>query len=157
MKTGRTWFALAILAGLYWVGHNFRASGGDDDLSFEKLPEPVREAVQKTFPNAEVVRVEREGGDNDRQYEISLKHKDGRKIEVEILPDGQIVEIDEQIQDLPADVIKSINKTFPNASIKHAKKETNIRVVYHVEVLSRGKRREVELSSRGKILEIERR
>jgi hypothetical protein len=46
---------------------------------------------------------------------------------------------------------------FPNASIRTAEKNTDVRVSYKLFVTSEGKKREVRVSSRGKILEIEKR
>ena len=127
-----------------------------DDRPAPALPVWARSLITKHFPDAEFVRGHREGDEDDQRYEVKLK-QDGRNISTDMTADSGVVAIDEELRhdQVPEKVIKSLRRTFPRAQIKRAEKNTEIRVTYQLEVTSDGRKREVTLSPRGKILEIE--
>ena len=129
-----------------------------DERPARPLPEWVRSLVSKHFPDSEIVRGWREGDEDEQRYEVKLK-KDGREISTDVTADAGVVEIDEELRhdQVPEKVMKSLRRAFPKGEIKHAEKNTDIRVTYQLEVTSDGRKREVTLSPRGKILEIEKR
>jgi hypothetical protein len=97
------------------------------------LPEWARSLITKHFPDAEFVRGHREGDEDDQRYEVKLK-QDGRNISTDMTADAGVVTIDEELRhdQVPEKVIKSLRRTFPRARIKHAEKNTDIRVTCHV-------------------------
>lgn len=100
----------------------------------------------------------REGDEDEQRYEVELK-KDGRHISTDVTADVGVVEIDEELRQyqLPEKVMKSFRRAFPKGEIKRSEKSADIRVTYPIEVTTDGRKREVTLSPRGKILEIEKR
>ena len=60
------------------------------------LPASIRKAIKEAFPNGEIVKIQKEvEGDDPGQYDIDVR--DGSKeFEVEVSPDGKIIEIDEK-------------------------------------------------------------
>ncbi|HWN97349.1 MAG TPA: hypothetical protein VNT99_20115 [Methylomirabilota bacterium] len=129
-----------------------------DEQPARPLPDWVRSLITKHFPDSEFVRGHREGDEEDQRYEVKLK-KDGRDVSADVTADAGVVAIDEELRhdQVPEKVMKSLRRAFPKAEIKHAEKNTDIRVTYQLEVTSDGRKREVTLSPRGKILEIEKR
>jgi hypothetical protein len=130
------------------------------DKNREKLPSWVSNILAGQFADADIVSSEREGDDDDNRFEVELKRKaDGRKVTVDLTEDVGVVEIDESVasDQLPAKVTRGLRKAFPNAEIRQAEKNTDIRVSYSIDIVSEGRKREVRISQRGKILEVEKR
>ena len=114
--------------------------------------------ITKHFPDAQIQGGHREGDEDEQRYEVELK-KDGRHISTDVTADVGVVEIDEELRQdqVPEKVMKSFRRAFPKGEIKRSEKSADIRVTYHIEVTTDGRKREVTLSPRGKILEIEKR
>jgi len=126
----------------------------------DAFPEDLARLVRKAFPEASIVEVDREGRDGDFHYDVDLKNApDGRKVRLEVWPNAGITEIEEDLKqdELPAPVLKALKKEFPKAAIRNAEKRSEIRVTYRVDVTIEGRKREVTLSPRGRILEVEKR
>jgi len=124
------------------------------------LPEELARLVKKAFPEASIVEVDREGRDGDTHYDVDLKNgADGRSVRLEVWPHAGITEIEEDVKEdeLPAPVLKALKKEFPRAVFREAEKRSEIRVTYQVDVTIDGRKREVTLSPRGRILEVEKR
>lgn len=126
----------------------------------DALPEDLARLVKKAFPDASIVDVDREGRDGDSRYDVELKNPpDGRSVRLEVWPHAGITEIEEDLKqdELPAPVLKALRKDFPKAAIREAEKRSEIRVTYRVDVTIDGRKREVTVSPRGRILEVEKR
>jgi hypothetical protein len=115
--------------------------------------------VRKAFPGANIVEVDREGRDGDIHYDVDLKNPDERSVRLEVWPHAGITEIEEDLkqEELPAPVLKAVKKEFPKAAIRQVEKRSEIRVTYRMDVTIEGRRREVTVSPRGRILEVEKR
>jgi len=143
--------ALAASSGLLLL----RAAERMDDL-----PEELLRLVKKAFPEAGIVEVDREGREGETHYDVELKNPpDGRSVRLEVWPHAGITGIEEDLKqdELPAPVLKALKKEFPKAAIREAEKRSEIRVTYRVEVTIEGRKREVTVSPRGRILEVEKR
>lgn len=126
----------------------------------EALPEDLARLVKKAFPEASIVEVDREGRDGDTHYDVDLKNApDGRSVRLEVWPQAGITEIEEDIKEdeLPAPVLKALKKEFPKAAIREAEKRSEIRLTYRVDITTDGRKRQVTVSPRGRILEVEKR
>jgi hypothetical protein len=124
------------------------------------LPDDLTRLVKRAFPEANIVEVDREGRDGDTHYDLELKNPpDGRSIRLEVWPHAGITEIEEDLkqEELPAPVLKALRKEFPKAAIREAEKRSEIRVTYRVDITIDGRKREVTVSPRGRILEVEKR
>lgn len=129
-----------------------------EDRPARPLPDWVRSLITKHFPDSEFVSGHREGDEDEQRYEVKLK-KDGRQTSSDVTADAGVVSIDEDLRhdQVPEKVMKAFRRAFPKGEIKRSEKSTDIRVTYHIEVTTDGRKREVTLSPRGKILEIEKR
>ena len=126
----------------------------------DALPPELAGLVKKAFSGASIVDVDREGRDGDTHYNLELKNPpDGRSVRLEVWPHAGITEIEEELKqdELPLPVLKALRKGFPNTEIREAEKRSEIRVTYRVNVTSDGRKREVTVSPRGRILEVEKR
>jgi uncharacterized membrane protein YkoI len=70
-----------------------RAQAGPD-VPIDQLPKPVVEAVKKQFPNGELVEAETEKDQGQMVYEVEVMVA-GEEKEIEVSPEGKIVEIDD--------------------------------------------------------------
>jgi|GEM_PF-2217231 len=126
----------------------------------DALPDDLTRIVRKAFPEASIVEVDREGRDGDTHYDVKLKNApDGRSIRLEVWPHAGITDIEEDLKqdELPSPVLKALKKEFPKAAIREAEKRSELRVTYRVKVTVDGRKREVTVSPRGRILEFEKR
>jgi uncharacterized membrane protein YkoI len=64
------------------------------DVPIDQLPKPVVEAVKKQFPNGELVEAETEKDQGQMVYEVEVMVA-GEEKEIEVSPEGKIVEIDD--------------------------------------------------------------
>jgi hypothetical protein len=125
-----------------------------------ELPESIASLVRKVFPDADVTRVNRDEDDGEMEYDIRLKNRgDGRSLFVEVRSDAGITEIEEEMKadELPPKVRKALEKSFSRARISTVQKRSDIRVTYSIDIHGKGGRREVSISPRGRILEVEER
>lgn len=126
----------------------------------DSLPEDLARLVRKAFSEASIIEVDREGREGDHRYNVKLKSApDGRIVRLEVSPHAGITEMEEDLKqdELPAPVLKALKKEFPKAAIREAEKRSEIRVTYRVDVTIDGRKREVTVSPRGRILEVEKR
>jgi hypothetical protein len=149
--TWQVWWVMGLCAGagLFLV----RAA----EKSHE-LPETIAKLVRKAFPEADIVHVSREETHDDLAYNVKLKNgPDGRRVGLDIKTEAGITKIEEELRpdELPPKVQKALRRAFPNAPIEEAQKESEIRVVYEIDIIVEGKRREVMISPWGKILAVD--
>jgi uncharacterized membrane protein YkoI len=64
------------------------------DVPIDQLPKPVVEAVKKQFPNGEIAEAETEKDQGQMVYEVEVMVA-GEEKEIEVSPEGKIVEIDD--------------------------------------------------------------
>jgi uncharacterized membrane protein YkoI len=64
------------------------------DVPIDQLPKPVVETVKKQFPNGELVEAETEKDQGQMVYEVEVMVA-GEEKEIEVSPEGKIVEIDD--------------------------------------------------------------
>ena len=120
----------------------------------QEAPEWVREILAKQFGHAELLDLDRE----DDHFEAELRRNDdSRRLEVDLNEDSGVTDIDEDLEPehLPDRIVQSLKRAFPKAHIKKGIKNTDIHISYKVFITSDGRKREVRISPRGKILEIE--
>jgi len=132
------------------------------------LPEQVASALKAAFPGAVAVDVEQEDEDGFRLYEVSLLQA-GREMEVEISPDGVIVEIETEtsIAALPQAVLAAIQAAAGEGRVTSVER-TEIRavvqdgalallaqprVVYEAELVRGDEGAEIEVAADGTVLE----
>jgi hypothetical protein len=151
-----------FLLGLTFLAWLALAGQEDRTRSLSELPQAVLSILKSTFPDAEVKRIEKTGDadddDDDRRFELELAARpDRRRIDLEITRSGELLEIDERVpaSELPEGVRRALRKAFPGGEIVQAEKESEIEITYRVQVTARDRKREVKLTRRGRIVEIE--
>jgi hypothetical protein len=152
-KTWAGWLA-AVAVG---VAVGFVTARAADGLA--ALPEPLARVIAALYPGAELVSVGRERGDGVPEYEIMLRQRgSGHVIEIEAEEGAGVTELDEEIAPhaLPEAVRRTLQSSFPSASLQKAVKTAETSYHYEVDLLVEGRRHEVTLSRRGKILEVDR-
>jgi uncharacterized membrane protein YkoI len=145
-------------------------TGYEKQIDAKDLPKPVTKTLDEKYPKATIKMVEEVYVIKDKKetmeyYEIALVDADKKKHEVLIAPDGKIVKPDakpapatEKVapDKLPKAVKDAIKDRFPDADITAAEKEIeNGKVVYDIELKSKGKKYEMDIEENGTILQIE--
>jgi uncharacterized membrane protein YkoI len=67
----------------------------DEKVNVKDLPKAVLEAIEKRLPGAELLSAKKEKDDGRLQYEVKVRHK-GQKYEVEVTPEGKILEVERE-------------------------------------------------------------
>ena len=126
----------------------------------DALPAPVAGAIQARFPGSKVIEASREKEKDKLLYDVELEHQ-GRRLEVEIDPNGGIVQIEAPIalHELPAEAARALEQRYPNEQVREVEQKTEVvdgqdKVVsYEVRlVTSEKKALEVEVTPDGRIL-----
>src|SRR4029453_6036046 len=124
-----------------------------EELSADKRPRKVADAVKARFPGAMFVKITKEMENNEVIYDIEMT-VGAKKHEMDCKEDRRIVDIKKEIdaKDLPGAVTAAIKAKYPNCTIKEAgeilvvkdKKETKD----HYEVLiETDDKKEVEVTA----------
>jgi len=123
-----------------------------EEISPDKLPPKVADAVKTRFPGAKFVKITKEMENNEVIYDIEMT-VGAKKHEMDCKEDGTLVDIQNEIEvsKLPAAVTRAIKAKHPSCTIKEAgeilvvkdKKET----LDHFEVLiDTPDKKDIELS-----------
>jgi len=127
----------------------------------EKIPQVVREALVKKFPQAQITKCTQTTEDGDTVYDIEFLQK-GRKCEADIKANGVYVNYEQAIaaSALPKAVRDGIDKRYPRAVLKEVMEEKEVQgttdrlSAYEVVLATaEGKEAEVRVSPDGQILE----
>ncbi len=121
-------------------------------------------AIEAAFPGGEVDEVEAEYEGGVKLYEVELE-LDGRELEITVSPDGIIVEVETELAegDVPELVAATIARVAGGATaVEVEREETRTdaklaklqkpRVIYEVEFVKDGKKREVEIAADGAVI-----
>ena len=138
-----------------------RVFADDDDedeaiIAASKLPASVRQAVKKAFPEAKILRCEKEKEGGKLTYEIKLK-SEGREAEIELDSSGKILEREEEIEieDLPYKIVKAAQSLVPGGKLVEAEREIEDgKISYEVEVRCKKVTLELKFAGNGKLVRI---
>jgi len=145
-------------------------TGYEKQIDAKDLPKPVTKTLEEKYPKATIKMVEEVYTIKDKKetmeyYEIAVVGADKKSVEVLIAPDGKIVQPAakpaggaEKIapDKLPKAVLDAIKGRFPDAEITSAEKEIEDgKVVYDIELKSKGKKYEMDIEEKGTVLQIE--
>lgn len=89
-------------------------------------PAAVTAAVTKTFPKATIGACKAEHEHGKDLFEVKLTKSSGEKVEVDVAPDGTVLQVEEKItvDALPAAVKKAFAARYPKAKAMGAEKQT---------------------------------
>jgi hypothetical protein len=131
-----------------------------EKVALDKVPVPIKKAIDNRFPGATLRSVEKEIEDGKVVFDVELTHQ-GRKYEMDIQEDGTVLEIEKEVaaKDLPAAVTKALEDRYPKVTIKEVMEINKVKGTQetpdHYEVVlvtAEGKNLEVEVSLTGKFL-----
>jgi uncharacterized membrane protein YkoI len=139
-----------------------------------ELPSAAAEAIKTAFPEAKIEKVKVEEEDGVTLYEVELEKGDV-EMEVEVAPDGTLVEIETEIalKDVPEAALQAIQAADPDAKIEEVQKieiRAEIkkaeadkpaqlvkldkpRIVYEAELKKDDKEGEIAVAADGKVIE----
>jgi hypothetical protein len=122
-------------------------------------PEAVKQAITKDFPDSSVTGCKAEHEDGHDQFEVKLTKKGGEKVEVDVAPDGAILQTEEGIalDKVPAKVTAGFAAKYPNAKPTTAEKQvrTGKGSFYELAFTADGKTKEATFSEEGSFVEEE--
>jgi len=121
-------------------------------------PKAITDAVTKAFPGAKVTacRAEKEHGHD--QFAARLVKTDGGKAEVDVAPDGTILQVEEVIalDKVPAVVMKAFAARYPKGKATRAEKQTADKAVTYEIAFDLGSaRKEATFDESGKFIDEE--
>ncbi len=118
-------------------------------------PVKVTAAITKAFPGAKALRCKVE----DRQLEVTLTTKEGSAVEVDVTPEGAILQIEEVValSAVPPAVLASFGKKFGGATVTRAEKQTNTAkgVFYELAFAIEGRKKEATFAADGAFVDEE--
>jgi len=95
-------------------------------LAAPSCPTAVTDAIAKAFPKSKVASCKAEKEHGHDQFEVRVTKADATKAEVDVAPDGTILQIEEKIAvtELPDAVKKAFATKYPKAKVERAEKQT---------------------------------
>jgi len=130
----------------------------EEKIPLDKVPKAVMDAVKAKYPDGELLGAEKENENGKTSYEIKVKNKD-QKLEASFTEEGKLTSIEEEIEikALPKEVADALDAKYPKAKLEGAEKETEgDKISFEVRLTTaEGKKLEVELDPKGKVLEEE--
>ena len=122
-------------------------------------PPEATAAALKAHAGATVVACKQEVEDGKTLYEVKIKEKDGRSVELDVSTTGQILLTEEyvDVKDVPAAVMAAFVAKYPRAQATAAEKQTSSdgKVVYELAFGSGDAKKSATFEAGGKFLEEE--
>ena len=134
-------------------------SAADPKPATPTCPAVVTEAIAHAFPRSTITKCVAEKDHGHDQFEVKLVKVDGGKLEVDVAPDGKILQSEEKIalDKVPAVVMKAFAAKYPKAKAEVAEKQTPATgtPTYELAFNVDGKRKEATFDETGKFIEEE--
>ena len=122
-------------------------------------PAAVTSAVLKAHAGATVVACRQEVEDGKTQYEVKITGKDGRRIDCDVSPAGQILLTEEylDLKEVPAPVMAAFAAKYAGAQATAAEKQTasDGKVTYEIAFGKGDAKKSASFDAAGKFLEEE--
>jgi hypothetical protein len=89
-------------------------------------PAPVSDAVQKAYPSSKVTACKQETEHGKVQYEVKLETKEAKKLELDITPEGSVIQTEESVAvaAVPKAVTSAFDAKYPKMKPTQAAKQT---------------------------------
>lgn len=144
-----------VLAAPAWAGDKPKAA----KPATTACPAEVTKAIDKAFPKAKVDNCKAEKEKGHDQFEVKLTRADGSKAEVDVSPDGKILQVEEKValDKVPAAVMKAFAAKYPKAKPTEAEKQTpsDGKPVYELGFMVDKTKHEASFGEDGKFIEEE--
>ncbi len=120
----KTWLAYSVLTLSLLAGAPLHADPAKKLAA--ACPPAVTDTIAKTFPKSKIRKCKAEHEHGRDQFEVKLIKGDGAKAEVDVAPDGKILQIEEKVSvdKLPSPVVKAFSAKYPKAKVDAAEKQT---------------------------------
>jgi hypothetical protein len=127
---------------------------GCQKYSARDVPDTVRNAFAKDYPNAKFSTWDKETFEGSAVYEAEDVSVGNTTRNVMYSPEGQVVQTEDTIpvSDVPSSIISAVSKQFPGAAIKSAEKRTHAQTIEYALRLNGATVKMVVLDSDGKII-----
>jgi len=112
-----------------------RSPSGEERVSLDKVPAVAKAAADKAIPGVRWVTAEKEHEHGKMVYELKGLDPKGKKVKVEVSPDGNQVTVEETVplNTVPSVVKAAADKAIPGVTWKTAEQETEgRRTVYEL-------------------------
>lgn len=128
----------------------------ENQLSMDEVPEAARTAAQENAPGGitefESVQLDDDGG--TETYEFAATKEDGMSIEVDVLADGTVEEIEEEVnmEAVPQQVSATLDQEVPDFQptfIEKSTREDGSLIVYEFEGQHDGQEVDIEINEDG--------
>ena len=156
----KSWFAI-LVASMSLLGAStlVRADNGKKAAAKETCPTGVKSAIDSAFPKATITRCKAENEHGHAQFEVNLTKADGADAEVDVSPEGKILQVEEKIaiDKLPSAVMKGFAAKYPKAKADGAEKQTpnEGKPTYEIAFQADNGRKEATFTEDGKFVEEE--
>ena len=124
-----------------------------------KCPASVKETALKSYPDAKVASCKEEKERGNKQYEVKLTTKDSKKLELDISPEGSLIQTEEHMDmaSVPAAVTAAFQAKYPGTKATKAEKQTKAdgTSAYELGFKAKGKKHEATFSEDGTFKEEE--
>jgi hypothetical protein len=127
-------------------------------LASADCPKAITDAIAKAFPKATISACKAEKEHGHDQFEAKIVKADGGKAEVDVAPDGKILQVEEVIplDKVPAAVMKAFAAKYPKGKATRAEKQTADKTVTYEIAFDLGdQRKEATFDETGKFVEEE--
>jgi Putative beta-lactamase-inhibitor-like, PepSY-like len=125
----------------------------------DTCPEPVTAAINKAYPASTVTSCKKEVEKGTTLYEVKVTTKQASKVEVDVTPDGKIVQTEEKVslEAVPKAVMDGFTAKYKDAKATGAEKQIKAdgSIQYELKFVAGKKKKEVTFSEGGKFLEEE--
>jgi hypothetical protein len=124
-----------------------------------ECPAAVKTAINKAFAKSSITSCKAEKEHGHDQFEVRVTKADGAKAEVDVEPDGKIIQVEEKIavDKVPAAVMKAFAAKYAKAKVDRAEKQTPSegKPSYELAFASGSGRKEATFSEDGTFVEEE--
>lgn len=138
-----------IIAAVFFMAP---ASRGD-------CPPVIKSAVEKAYPGAKNPSCKQEMQGGKDIYEVKLTTKAGGKAEMDMAPDGTVLQVEEQmsLDTVPSAVLKAFKDKYPGANVSVAVKQTRAdgKVFFEIAFEAGGAKKEATFAAGGAFVEEE--
>lgn len=125
----------------------------------DRCPKAVSDAIAKAQPVGKMISCKAETENGKAQYEVRVSASDGRKLEIDVSPEGAILQTEEPVavDSVPQTVREAFAAKFPGMTATRAEKQTSAdgTVTFELAFTDATKRREATFAADGKYIEEE--
>ena len=122
-------------------------------------PATVITSIERAHAGAKTLACKDEHEGGLTLYEAKIRTADGKKLELDIRPDGTILQTEEHIATsaVPVAVLQSLHSKYPDATVKEAERLTaaNGEISFEVAFSSGGRRKAMTVTEAGAFVEEE--